>query len=119
MEREGPTGYALGDELQLSGWGGFELTDWLATTLRAIYTVQGRIHGRFDRPSTVRTPGDLPANAGGQLFDLGIGLEVSVPRGSFVGMQLAVEWLQPLAENWNGYQLERTGTLAASVGMSF
>jgi Protein of unknown function (DUF3570) len=119
MEREGPTGYALGDEIQLSGWGGIELTDWLATTLRAIYTGQGRIHGRFDRPSTVRTPGDLPANAGGQLFDLGIGLEVSVPRGSFEGMQLAVEWLQPLAENWNGYQLERTGTVAASVGMSF
>ncbi|MEZ4278734.1 MAG: DUF3570 domain-containing protein [Myxococcota bacterium] len=119
MEGEGPTGYALGDEIQVSGWGGFALTDWLAGTLRGIYTRQGRIHGRFDRPSIVRTPGDVPANAGGRLFDLGIGLELRVPRGAFEGVVISAEWLQPLAEDWNGYQLERTGTLAASVGMSF
>lgn len=119
MENEGPNGYALGDEAQVSVWGGIDLTNWLAATLRGIYTDQGRIHGRFDRPSSLRTPGDWPSNAGGHLFDLGIGFEVSVPRGSFEGMQLSVEWLQPLAENWNGFQLERTGTLAASVGMSF
>lgn len=119
MEREGPTGYSLGDEVQVSGWGGIELSAWLAGTLRGIYTHQGRIHGRFDRPSIVRTPGDVPANAGGRLFDLGIGLELRVPRGSFEGMVLSAEWLQPLAEDWNGYQLERTGALAASVGMSF
>jgi hypothetical protein len=119
MEREGPTGYALGDEVQVSGWGGIELSEWLAGTLRGIYTHQGRIHGRFDRPSVVRTPGDVPANAGGRLFDLGIGLELRVPRGAFEGIVVSAEWLQPLAEDWNGYQLERTGTLAASVGMAF
>ncbi len=119
MEREGRTGYALGDEVQISGWGGVAFTDWLAGTLRGIYTRQGRIHGRFDRPSIVRTPGDVPANAGGRLFDLGIGLELRVPRGAFEGVVVSAEWLQPLAEDWNGYQLERTGTLAASVGMSF
>ena len=42
-----------------------------------------------------------------------------MPRGSFEGMRIALEWIQPLAEDWNGYQLERTGTLAASWGMSF
>ena len=119
MEREGPTGYVLGDEIQVSAWGGIEMTDWLAATLRGLYARQGRIHGHFDRPSSLRTPGDRPTNAGGRLFDLGIGLEFSVPRGSFEGVQLSVEWLQPLAEDWNGYQLERTGTLAASIGMSF
>ena len=119
MEREGPTGYALGDEVQVSGWGGIELSEWLAGTLRGIYTHQGRIHGRFDRPSIVRTPGDVPANAGGRLFDVGIGLELRVPRGAFEGFVVSAEWLQPLAEDWNGYQLERTGTLAASVGMAF
>lgn len=119
MEGEGPSGYALGDEIQVSGWGGIEMGDRLAATLRGVYTRQGRIQGRFDRPTVVRTPGDRPNNAGGRLFDLGIGLELSVPRGSFEGVQISVEWLQPLAEDWNGYQLERTGTLAASAGMSF
>jgi len=119
MEGEGPTGYALGDEAQLTGWGGVQATEFLAATLRGLFTHQGRIHGRYDRPTQTTTPADLPANAGGELFDLGIGLEVTIPRGSFAGMQLALEWIQPLAENWNGYQLERTGSLAASWGMSF
>jgi len=119
MEREGPTGYALGDEVQVTAWGGAHVTDWLDATLRALYTHQGRIHGRYDRPIVARTPGDLPANSGGRLFDLGFGLSVTVPRGAFEGMQLSLEWVQPVADDWSGYQLERTGTLAASWGMHF
>jgi len=119
LEGEGRTGYALGDEVQLTGWAGLEPVDGLAFTLRGLTTFQGRIHGRYDRPSVTRTPADRPENAGGRFFDLGIGLEVAVPRGAFSGMQLAVEWLQPVAEDWNGYQLERTGTLAARLGMAF
>ncbi|MBY0402125.1 hypothetical protein K2X89_17660, partial [Myxococcota bacterium] len=119
MEREGPTGYALGDEVQLTAWGGIRLTEWLAATVRGLYTHQGRIRGRYDRPGVVRTPGDWPSNSGGELLDLGLGLSVEIPRGSFAGMQLSLEWLQPLAERWNGYQLERTGTLAATWGMHF
>jgi hypothetical protein len=119
MEHEGPTGYALGDEAQATGWVGVQATDWLAGTIRALYTHQGRIRGAYDRPTTIRTPGDRAGNAGGELFDIGFGVAVHVPRGSFAGMQLGLEWIQPVAEDWSGYQLERTGTLAATWGMSF
>lgn len=119
MEGEGRTGYALGDELQLTTWAGLDVSDWLAATLRVLYTEQGRIHGRYDKLASQGNPADYPDNAGGRLFDLGIGLSVTVPRGSFAGMQLSLEWIQPLAEDWNGYQLERMGSLAASCGMSF
>lgn len=119
MEEEGRTGYALGDEAQLTVWGGARLTDWLGVTLRALYTHQGRIHGRYDRPIVVRTPHDLPANSGGDLFDLGFGVAVGIPRGPFEGMQLSLEWIQPVAEDFRGDQLERTGTLAATWGMVF
>ncbi|MEZ4334044.1 MAG: DUF3570 domain-containing protein [Myxococcota bacterium] len=119
MEHEGRTGYALGDEVQVTAWGGLAVTDWLGLSLRGLYTHAGRIRGRYDRPILVRTPGDRPANSGGRLFDLGVGLALTVPRGSFEGMALSLEWIQPLAEDWNGYQLERTGTLAARWGMHF
>ena len=119
MEGEGRTGYALGDELQLTTWGGIEISEWFAATLRGLYTEQGGIRGRYDKLSAQGTPADQANNSGGRYFDLGIGLAVTVPRGSFAGMQLSLEWLQPLAEDWNGYQLERTGSLAASWGMSF
>jgi hypothetical protein len=35
-------------------------------------------------------------------------------NGSFAGNQLGVEWLQPLRDDFNGYQLERRGALYAS-----
>lgn len=119
MEREGRTGYALGDEVQVSAWSGVELFDAIGLTLRGIYTFQGGIRGRFDRPSSQRTPADHPANSGASLVDLGIGVSARVARGSFEGMQLSLEWIQPLAENWSGHQLERTGSLAASWSMPF
>jgi hypothetical protein len=119
MEGEGPTGYALGNEAKVTAWAGAELSEWLSATIRGLYTWRGRIHGRYDRPTLVRTPADSPRNAGGRFVDLGIGLGVEIPRGSFEGMQLSLEWIQPLSDDFNGYQLERTGSLAATVGISF
>lgn len=119
LEGEGPGGYALGEAVDVTLWGSARINDWLSASLRGLAAWQGRIDGAYDRPGVVRTPADRPENAGGRTFDLGIGVAVAVPRGSFEGMDLAVEWIQPLAEDWNGHQLERTGSLVASVGMAF
>ena len=39
--------------------------------------------------------------------------------GSFAGNQIGVEWLQPVADDPNGYQLERRGTLYAAWKYAF
>jgi len=119
LESEGETGYALGDELQSTVWGGVALLDWLDVSLRGVFAWQGDLTGRYDRPSALRTPMDQPTNYGGCFWDLGLGLRVIVPRGAFEGMELGVEWLQPLATDWNGYQLEREGTFHARWGLRF
>jgi hypothetical protein len=112
-------GFAFGDAFQATVWGGYDLTDWLSATLRGSYAWQGRIVGEFDGPHPETTPPDHPSNYGGGFWDAGLGLRFSIPEGIFRGHSLAVEWLQPLATRFNGYQLDRVGTLYATWALRF
>jgi hypothetical protein len=119
LEHENDSGYALGDVFQATAWGGFALTRWLSASARALYTLQGRIRGEYDRPHDVSTPMDLPGNYGGQFVDIGVGVAAGVPSGFLAGNRLSVEWLQPVLDDVNGYQLERTGALIAAWSVEF
>jgi hypothetical protein len=59
------------------------------------------------------------SNYGGQYVDVGLGLNVNIPNGTFAGHNLSFEWLQPAYTNVNGYQLNRDGALAVSWSKSF
>lgn len=119
MQARNESGYALGDLFQTTAWGGYQILNWLSATLRGIYTLQGTVSGRFDPPILASGPMDLPGNYGGRYWDLGFGLNAFVPEGSFAGNQFGIEWLQPVHDDPNGYQLERTGTLYATWGLQF
>jgi hypothetical protein len=62
---------------------------------------------------------DYAASYGGRYVDVGFGLSVTIPQGEWQGNRFSVEWLQPVDDDVNGYQLERTGTLAATWGVMF
>ena len=81
--------------------------------------VQGGIKGQYSGLINQYGPTDYPTNYGGKYWDIGFGMSAMVPSGDFAGNRVSVEWLQPLQDNVNGYQLERVGTLAASWGFSF
>jgi hypothetical protein len=132
LESANKYGYALGDIFQTSAWGSYNVLDWLSASVRGIYTTQGKVKGMFnslpgscatnhaiptyDCPDVNPKHGvmDNPANYGGQYWDVGLGLNASVMDGAYAGHQFGVEWLQPVMENVNGYQLERFGTLNAT-----
>ena len=112
-------GYALGDILQTTAWGACAVFDWLSTSLRGVYTAQGGIRGRDVRPHADSAPGDFPENHGGETWDLGFGIAATVPAGAFAGHRFAIEWLQPVADRVQGYQLARAGSLSATWSYAF
>lgn len=132
LESANKYGYALGDVLQTSAWGSYNLMDWLSASVRGVYTSQGKVQGRFnafpgscainhsttatlcDDASPKQGVMDNPGNYGGNYWDVGLGLNASIMNGAYAGNQFGVEWLQPVMENVNGYQLERYGTLNAT-----
>ena len=80
---------------------------------------QGRITGQFDPAPAVSGPMDDPASYGGHYWDVGVGLSAAVPGRSMQGDRLVLEWLQPVADHVNGYQLERDGSLTFTWTFSF
>ncbi len=124
LEDSNESGFAFGDIVQGMAWGGFKWTDWLATTVRCVYTAQGAIRGSYPVPTESPNifppapflpqhigPFDFPANYGGSYADLGLGINVNIPNGSFAGNTLKFEWLQPVYTNFNGYQPDRNYAL--------
>lgn len=119
MEKENKMGYRLGDNIQGSVWGGYNFLNWLSATVRGVYTVEGSITGEMNRPNAQSAPVDFPNNFGGRFWDLGLGVSAMIPDGRFSGHSLSVEWLQPVSDYYNGYQLERAGALTATWSYMF
>jgi hypothetical protein len=118
---DGPneSGFAFGNLFQATAWGGYQLQDWLSGTVHAVYTLQDAIDGQYPAPFVPSGPMDMPGSYGGQFLDIGIGLTAMVQSGDFAGNHFGVEWLQPAYNDYNGYQLERTGTLFATWSLAF
>jgi Protein of unknown function (DUF3570) len=137
MESRNKSGYALGDLFQTTAWGSYSLTNWLTASVRGVYTLQGAVKGQFVgangqfynpiNPDGTQTqssilkfgPQDYPNNYGGGYWDVGFGLSAVVPSGEFAVNRLAIEWLQPVYTNVNGYQLDRDGALSVTWGVGF
>ncbi len=131
LEDRNDSGFSFGDIFQGSVWGGYEWTNWLATTVRGVYTSQGKIQGAYPASTEIDPltglpfvpqhigPFDFPGNYGGQFVDLGLGINVTVPSGAFQGNILKFEWLQPVHTDYNGYQLDRDYALNFTWSVGF
>lgn len=119
MQNQNPSGYALGDLVQATAWSGYQLLDWLTATVRGVHTVQGGIRYGFNGAHPTDASVDFASNYGGRYWDLGLGLSAIVPTGDLAGNRFSFEWLQPVADDVNGYQLERSAALSASWSFAF
>jgi len=137
LEEKNASGYALGDIFESTAWGSYSLTHWLSASVRGIYTAQGQIDGAFNPTPGVANgkqvsnvnpgsksnfsvgPMDGVDSYGGRYWDVGFGVSATIPEGAFQGHRFGVEWLQPVEDDVNGYQLERVGALSASWSLMF
>ncbi len=112
-------GYAYGDIFQATAWGGYRVMDWLSASVRGIYTNQAKIIGETNQSLEKTSPVDYPGNYGGRFWDIGLGLNAQISEGPFAGHSVSFEWQQPVATDFNGYQLDRDGALSVSWNFSF
>ena len=113
------SGFAFGDIFQSTAWGSYNLLDWLSASVRGVYTIQGSIRGEYNGTFNPLGPQDYPSSYGGRYWDVGFGLNAFVPTGDLQGNNLSFEWLQPVSDDVNGYQLPRTGALSATWSYAF
>lgn len=114
LESKNKAGFAFGDIFQATGWGSYSWTNWLATSVRGVYTLQGALNGSYKGVYHQIGSMDYTNSYGGRFVDVGFGVAVSMPDGSLQGNRLSFEWLQPVHDDVNGYQLPREGALSAT-----
>lgn len=119
LESQNSSGFAFGDIFQATAWGGYRLFNWLSASVRGIYTSQGAISGQFNGPTPASAPVDFPGNYGGRFWDVGFGLSASTLGGGLKGNRLSLEWVQPIRDDVNGFQLEREGSLFVTWDLAF
>jgi hypothetical protein len=119
LEGNNESGFAFGDIFQSTAWGSYSVLEWLSASVRGVYTLQGTVRGEYDGTFHKLGPVDYPSNYGGRFWDVGFGLNAFVPTGDLQGNTLSFEWLQPVSDDVNGYQLPRTGALSATWSYAF
>ncbi len=119
LESSNKAGFALGDIFQATSWGSYSWTNWLATSVRGVYTLQGSLQGAYRGVYHQIGAMDFTNNYGGRFVDVGFGINASMPNGSLQGNRLSFEWLQPVSDDVNGYQLPREGALSATWSYAF
>ena len=126
LQNHNSSGYALGDELHVTAWAGYQILPWLTATLRPQYTDQSKISGGFNDPNGAGAkiqetlPSDAdPANYGGRYTDLGIGFSAHLGNGAYANDKISIEWLKPIKTDFNGSQPNRVGTLFLSGKFMF
>lgn len=117
--RANDLGYTLGDSRQATAWLGASMGDSMSFTVRGVQTTQDGIRGRFNRPAMLMSPTDVPANYGGRYTDIGLGFNVVLREAHGRTDRFGVEWLEPVRDRVDGFQLPRQGTLWLSASTVF
>jgi hypothetical protein len=113
-------------------------------SVRGLYEAQGAIRGQFAphwesvrsgqtvvgtelvpvytevlQPNPVLGPMDTPASYGGRFWGAALGVDATIRAGTLAGNRFGLEWLQPVRDDFNGFQLERSGRLVFAWSIMF
>ena len=109
-------GYSLGDQTQITSWGGYRFANWLTGSLRLTYTHADKISGQ-DALIALPVQTSNPDNFGGDRIDLGVGITLIGTEGAQKGHRLALEYETTIDQDANGIQMEMQDML--TIGYQF
>ena len=109
--------YSLGNAIALSGWGSYQLSDGISTSLRLNASQWGNIDGADNALNANLVPTSRTDLRGGKRVDALIGVDFSLPE--MQGHRLAVEGGAPIYENLDGPQLSTDWRLSAGWQLAF
>jgi hypothetical protein len=98
--------YSLGDRFDGTAWASYRANDYFSFSGRFHYQVWRGITGADPRLDPLRDPGNDSYFLQGERVDLPLGVNFYLPEGSrFEGHRLALEWIFPVHQEYDGPQL--------------
>lgn len=100
------SGYKPGDRLSFTTWASYRLSDSFSASARLDYETWGRVDGEDPDLDFNRDPGNDGFFAEGSLLSIPLGINFLMPEGSALeGHRLAVEYIWPIDQSYEGPQL--------------
>lgn len=109
-----PKGYRLGNRVDFSVWGAYNISEWASVSLRGFYENWGRIEGSDSRTDGAIDPLANPFAQGGERVVVPLGLNLYLREGKAAGHRLSIEFYYPVHEDLNGPQLSSNRTIVIS-----
>jgi hypothetical protein len=119
LEDANDSGFRFGDQYQGTLWISRRISDAISASGRIVHTTQGAVGGHYNGPHNHASPPDLQANYGGELTEIGLGLNLALAAGNLAGNRLGIEVLLPVLEDVNGFQQEKESTVFFSWALAF
>ena len=119
LEDENDAGFAYGDQVGLTAWGARKITDTASFSGRLKVGHQDAIEGHYNGPHGHEAPPHRPGNYGGDVIEVGAGINLLGQSGVLAGHRLAVEAVLPVYQEVNGIQLEREVSLTVGWQKAF
>lgn len=125
LESQNENGYRLGNQFELLGWAGYNLSEWLGVNSGLSYKWTGKLDGTQDNLGTAGPMGldsvttAFNGNYGGERLDLILGINLLGPSDFLEGHRLALDLRLPLWQDLNGRQLETDSLLTLGWQKSF
>ncbi|MFL5729122.1 MAG: transporter [Cytophagaceae bacterium] len=113
--------YRWGNEANMTGWIARRWTDWLSTSARADFSVNGKIIGYDPAIASQRTidPSADANNYGGKRSLVYGGINLMAPQGRFKGLKFSAEYGLPVYQNTNGTQLSLQSSFYTNIQYGF
>lgn len=116
LESENDEGYAWGDKHSVTAWGAYEWAPWISTSARLTGSTQGDIDG-IDPQIVAPVQTADPDHYGGDVIELGLGINLMGQSGFIKGHRFGFEVNAPLYRDLNGPQMETDVT--ATLGWQY
>ena len=98
--------YTPGDRLDGSAWAAYKANDFFSVSGRARYQSWGGIEGYDPMLDPLRDPGNDAFFLEGRRVDMLAGINLYLPEGTrFAGHRVAIEWIFPIHQQYDGPQL--------------
>ncbi len=107
-------GYRLGNEYSFTAWGAYNLSEWVAVSMRGLFETWGDVSGSDPGTDGTIDPSANSFAQGGERVQIPFGISIFLREGPAEGHRLLLEWYYPVHEDLNGPQLSTEGTLVVS-----
>ncbi len=114
LEDENKNGWRFGDKHELTAWSSYSWEPTLVSSFRLRAEHQDELHG-LDPVLAAPGLGAQPGNYGGKIIEASVGVNYMYAPAK----NISIEYITPLSQDRNGYQLEKESAIAISWRNAF